>query len=242
MLAISENDNRVVKASFKDCSIEDRNRFSKSRCIMPISVGQKVHEGAKFIATLNLINRSFQHCDILIDDSIQRYTYMIGTGLSEEKAYGQAITEGDSWIDRNIQFYSKLTISHRIIRWDDWTSMKMYQFFNKQIIDLYNNNLTYQTAFNQNIHLFLERFKANSDLVFNYDEAYSLCQRYLLEECSVMCLWAEQGYDFEVYPNGRNNAMAATFEFLISQAYPNKLHSVSLRFKKYSKAVSFDMT
>lgn len=241
MLAISENDNREVKASFKDCPINDRKRFPNSHCIMPISVGQKIHEGAKFIATLNLINKNFQRCDILIDDSIQRFTYMIGTDLSEQEAFCRSLIEGDNWLERNKQYYSKLAIPYRIMRWDDWAGMKRYQYFNKHLIETYNNNKTYQAAVNQNIHLFLQRYKANTDLSFNYDDAYKLCQRYLLEECSVMCLWAEHGYDFEVYPNGRNNAMQATFELLIRQLYPNKLHSVSLRFKKASKTMCSSM-
>jgi hypothetical protein len=49
-----------------------------------------------------------------------------------------------------------------------------------------------------------------------------------------MCLWIEKSYDFEVYPSGRNKAMAATYEHLIKNKHPNILRPVALRFKKYN--------
>ena len=48
-----------------------------------------------------------------------------------------------------------------------------------------------------------------------------------------MCLWAEEKYDFEVYPSGRSIAMQATHELAIRPRYGNILNSVALRFKKY---------
>jgi hypothetical protein len=41
------------------------------------------------------------------------------------------------------------------------------------------------------------------------------------------------GYEFVVYPSGRNPALGATYELLIKPTYPNLLRSVALRFKKY---------
>ena len=62
--------------------------------------------------------------------------------------------------------------------------------------------------------------------------AFDCCLEYLLEECAVMCLWAHEGYDFELYPTGRNLAMKATYECIIKESCPGKLVSVSLHFKK----------
>jgi len=89
----------IVKASFRDCPINDREQFYTSSCIMPISVGQKVHEGDKFLATIKLIGSRFKTCALLIDDSIQRFTLQIGEpSLSLDEAYKKAIKLGDLWL------------------------------------------------------------------------------------------------------------------------------------------------
>lgn len=229
-------DTRVIKASFKDCPIEDRKQFFKSKCLMPISVGQMVHEGEKFIATLELINRTFNDCTILIDDTIQRYTYKIeNENKSDSELYEQALREGDMWLERNIHIINSLTIPHRILRWDDWLKHPNYQNQKNKIDNYYNDNLVYKEAVDSNINIFLERYALKNEKLKNYEQAFNYCLEYLKEECACMCLWALEGYHFEVYPTGRNLAMTATYELLISPVCNNVLKSVSLRFKKYTK-------
>lgn len=48
--------NRIVKASFRENPPEERKLFPQSTCLMPISVGQTIHEGAKFEAVIKLIS------------------------------------------------------------------------------------------------------------------------------------------------------------------------------------------
>ena len=85
-----------------------------------------------------------------------------------------------------------------------------------------------------NIDDFLTRYLSRfSTKDVDSERAFQLCLDYLIEECSVMCLWTEKAYDFEVYPSGRNKAMAATYEYLIKPHYPDYLRPVALRFKKY---------
>ena len=68
---------------------------------------------------------------------------------------------------------------------------------------------------------------------YNRQQAFDNCLQYLKEECSVMCLWAMEKYDFEVYPSGRNRSMEATHKRLIKPANPNLLKIVGIRFKKH---------
>ncbi len=90
----------IVKASFKDCSLEDRKIFYKSHCLMPISIGQKIHEGEKFIATMRLVERTFARCTILLDDSVQKYTLKIRSEKDLETLHQQAIEAGTDWLQR----------------------------------------------------------------------------------------------------------------------------------------------
>lgn len=227
-------DTRIVKASFRENPAEERKTFPQSTCLMPISVGQAIHEGDKFKAVIKLINASFKHCTILVDDSVQRHTIGILNNVSHDELYQLAIEEGDAWIIRNEQFYNQFTIPFNVMRWDDWFNSVHYIDSYMRVKKQYDENESYRLAIHANIHDFLSRFLKNiPEDNIDHDRANALCLDYLLEECAVMCLWTEKAYDFEVYPSGRNNAMAATYEQLIKPLFPNYLKPVSLRFKKY---------
>ena len=75
---------KVIKCSFLSCEIADRKKFINSSCILPVSVGKKFHEAEKFEATLQLINRTFKHCSIMIDDTIQRYTLSLSDDSNDD--------------------------------------------------------------------------------------------------------------------------------------------------------------
>lgn len=222
---------RDIKVSFKSCSSEDRKNFPNASCILPISIGQKVHEGEKFAATLKLIERSFQRCTILLDDSIQKYTLKITSNEDLEILHQKAITAGTEWLDRQRTIIESLSIKCDIMRWDDWVNKSLFIKMYEQVQSLYYKNVEYKSSFDSTARTFLLRFlQVHSST--DYETAYQLCLRYLLEECSVMMLWAESKYDFEIYPSGRNEAMSATYKMLINDLYPGVLKSVGLHFRK----------
>ncbi|HAT7747608.1 TPA: hypothetical protein KKX05_002775 [Legionella pneumophila] len=228
-------DNRVTKAHFRGNPPEERKLFSSSSCLMPISVGQPVHEGEKFEATIHLVERSFQTCTILVDDSVQRHTIAIlNPDKSEDELYKMAIQEGDKWIERSQHLYNSFNIPLNVLRWDDWFNMPEFAQSYKNVKEEYQSNPLFKQAINANIDDFLERYlRNNTEITPQSPNAISLCLDYLLEECAVMCLWVKGEYDFELYPSGRNKAMAATYDFLIKPSYPEYLKAVALRFKKY---------
>jgi hypothetical protein len=237
------NTKSIIKASFKDCSLEDRKTFYTSHCLMPISIGQKVHEGEKFIATMRLVERTFARCTILLDDSVQKYTLKIKSEEDLATLHQQAIEAGTAWLQKQKKLIlDKLSIPYTVIRWDDWLHLPEYAENHKNVASLYNENLIYREAIDSTIKDFLDRYTAHDTASsFDYDKARDLCFTYLLEECAVMTLWAKGGYDFELYPSGRNKAMSATFEFFIKNQYQNLLKSVSLRFKKYKLTIGPEM-
>jgi len=222
----------MIKASYKDCPISDRKLFNQSSCIMPISVPQLVHEGDKLKATMDLVNRTFKKCTILVDDTVQRHTLKITLPEYDEPSlYEMATNEGDLWIERNQSILNQLTIPCDIIRWERWLLHPKFNIQLDYISNLYNTHLEYKQSIDDTIVEYLTRTQKNGK-VFDYDEATAICLEYLKEECASMLLWVEGGYDFEIYPTGRNKAMSATYKYLIEPKYPSLLKSVSLRFKK----------
>ncbi len=228
-------DNRIVKASFRECPISHRKEFKDAHCLLPISVGQSTHEGKKLLATIKLINASFQRCTLLIDDTVQWHTLKIDDPASSNEAlYNIAFLEGNSWLKRNKEAIEDLNIPYDIKRWDQWAKHEDFETQLAKVEHLYNSDTDYRMAINLNIKDYLERYVGQQGgHEFDYDHAFSCCLDYLKEECAVMTLWVEGLYDFEVYPSGRNKAMAATYEYLIKPRNPNLLRPVALRFKKY---------
>lgn len=228
---------KIIKASFRGCSIEDRRTFSEAHCIMPISIGQKIHEGDKFIAAMRLVERSFRECTFLLDDSVQKYTLKMASSKDMETLHREAVDAGTAWMNRQKNILESLKISYTIMRWDDWLTMPEFPEKHSIVVDLYRTNEVYKDAIQRNIADFLGRFE---NRLIDYDDAENLCLTYLLEECAVMTLWVKYKYDFELYPNGRNRAMSATYDFLIKNQYPTLLKQVSLRFKKYAVRTNID--
>lgn len=223
---------KILKASYQDCPVSDRRLFKYSNCLIPISVGQQVHEGDKFQAIIELVNRTFKSCAILIDDTIQRHTLKIShSGMSEAQLYHKAHSEGNFWVERNKSIYSKLEIPYQVIRWDDWLLHENFKEQLQVIDNLYNINTDYKDAVDSTITEYLMR-KQRVDIIPDYAQATAVCLDYLKEECAEMTLWIEGKHEFELYPTGRNRAMAATHKYLIEPTYPHLLKSVALRFKK----------
>ena len=127
----------MYKVSFKSCPVEYRKNFYNSSCLMPISVGQKIHEGEKFGATVKLVNDSFKSCTVLLDDSIQRHTFKISDNDSDTNLYKKALKEGDLWLERNKKVFKQFTISYKILRWDDWTQHPNFSKWHNIVKELY---------------------------------------------------------------------------------------------------------
>lgn len=228
-----EIDTRIVKASFKDSPLEERACYKDSSVLMPISVGWPVHEGKKLEAALSLATRCFKECTLLVDDVVQRYTLRINSSMGNNEAYLQAKHKGDLWLQRNRYILSKFP-QMKIIRWECWLQHQNFTTRHKQVNHFYQQDDFYYHAIEETVSEFLKRYaiKHQGEMI-NYDRAHDLCVDYILEEMAAMCLWAEEKYQFELYPFGRNAAFNATYELMIEPFKPHLLRSVALRFKKY---------
>jgi hypothetical protein len=224
--------NSRIKPVFK-CPDLFKEKFKHSRCLITISVGQEVHEGEKFAATIELINSSFQSCIMLIDDSLQRHTMAIEKEEDADFFYSHSIQEGDTWLERNKKTYSKLDSLEKILRWNDWLNHPNYSETQNNIISLQQSNINYKTSFDSTIEEFIRRYysRINNVESKNIQRTKQLCMNYLIEECTAMCLWPELNCQFEVYPSPRNSAMSKTHELFVLPKYPQLLHSVAIKFK-----------
>lgn len=225
---------RKISASFRIASLYERKMFSSSQCMLTISVGCPVHESEKFQATIDLVNRSFKSCILMVDDSIQRFTLQIDQPeLSDQASYDLAVHAGDLWLQRNQAFYQRLTIPYQIFRWHQFQKdhMDLYQQYYADIEKAYCEETSFRDSMHADIEGFIER-RAKKEHGIDRDFIHSQCIRYLKEECAMMRIFGVQGCQFEVYPSGRGHAMGWIYEHFIKPHYPDLFHIVGVRFKK----------
>ena len=234
-----------TKAVFRYVNEPQKLKFATSQCLLTVSVGQEVHEGEKFESTIELINQHFDSCILLVDDSLQRHTMALDQLENADFFYDASMTAGDAWLERNEKYYRKLTSLKKILRWDVWLKHPRYQETKCTIQNELSTDSEYHEAFSDTVGEFLRRYipRANAQH-FNVDRAKQLCEDYLLEECTALCLWHETGSHFEVYPSKRNQAMTKTHEKFILPHNPALLHSVGIKFKnrKQLKPQNFDFS
>ena len=243
-LALSTFFNQSTKPRLKttfSCSKDYRQQFSVSTAQITMSVGQPVHEGERLTNVIQLVNRSFARCKIMIDDSIQWYTLAMGTSChTKEELITKAIMAGDDYLERTKDiFNNNLTIPFEIIRWRDWMGTPEWERAIATMHKAYSENNAFHQAIDNCAHTFLTRYEKNHDLSdYHPARAKELCTHYLLEECGVMQnLWIKLGCHFEIYPSGRNEAMDATYKLFIEPQYPHLLRPVAIRFNRRNKEI-----
>ncbi len=233
-----------VKPVFR-CKETDKEIFKNSQCLLTISVGQEVHEGEKFAATIELVERSFKSCIMLIDDTLQRHTIALNAPQNADFFFEQSLKEGDLWLLRNEQYYGELTILKKIMRWNDWLNHPNYVQQQQIIKELTNSDPSYKYSFEFTVNEFVTRYhqRLSDNLSFNMERAHQLCFDYLAEECTAMCLWPEINCNFEVYPSYRNLAMDETHKRFVLPSHPTLLHALPIKFKnrKQLKPQSFEV-
>ncbi len=211
-----------VGAYFK-CTNKYKRLFLASTCLLPISVGQGYHEGEKFKATIAVVNKHFRDCHIVVCDSLQRFSIEFLEELSAPEAKIVSLARGNEWVHRNNTAISLLTIPYKISRWDDWKNHAEFQGWEQCIKNLYAVNEQYRSSINETIELFA---KARQGVLIDS----VLTQKYLMEECAIMSLWATLDFAFEVYPKKRRPATDFVYEWVRKQENVTSMIRVSLGF------------
>ena len=206
--------------------------FIQSHCLATISVGQEVHEGDKFLSTIHLINQSFNRCTICIDDSLQRHSIALEKNGTAEEFYNYSIELGKKWLKRNQAAINQLQIPFEIIYWDKWLNHKYFETELQNIKDFFRSNTNCREAFETSINKFLSRYlKRQSDHKVDIGKAYNLCRDYLFEECTALCLWVKSGFDYELYPSKRNEAMDYIHKNYADNTNSGRLTYIYIKFK-----------
>jgi tRNA-dependent cyclodipeptide synthase len=222
-----------VKASFVRAG-HLKDQFKEAKCALPISVGQPYHEGEKFKATIELINKNFKECVIIVCDSLQRHTLAIyDEMMSEQELHQKAIVAGDQWVERNLETIKRLKIPYQIRRWDEWLLLPEYREKRQFLDKLHREDASFKEALNNTANMFLERITRRSpDL--NKERILSKSLEYIKEECVFDFLWLKEQFSFEIYPKPKSQAKIFIYQSLIKPYNPKLIQRLIVRFRQLS--------
>lgn len=234
---IDPDSGKRVVASFNEAA-SMREGLRGSTCMLPISLGamnqpivRSPHTGTKFAATLQLLKTlDLNKVIIMLDDSIQIESNRIF--LNPTEALAKTRADLDSWMEETEPLCARILCgtSFEVKHWQgDVEKDDDYLEGRFKISEALAEDPAYAAAFNESIEEFIKRLRGKG---VSFDEGYARkqCMLYLIYECAGMAfVWTKWGVDFEIYPSGRNSAMAATYDKFIN---PVMLRSLSLRFSK----------
>ena len=189
------------------CPIEQNH----CRACLNISVDNENLQGSKLIAIVNKATRVFASLDIMICDSLNRFNIMLEKNIDSLLAEKLSLEIGNEWIKKNLDPIRELAIPIRVLRWNEWRQKPEYSMVHTQLVKLFNEDDDCKSIFIESSQKYLERKK-----LVGLEHAEQRSLEYLIEECSVIRLWALYGYNLELYPSDRSPVVSCMFDKLIN--------------------------
>jgi len=208
-----------AKATFLH-QVAEKPHFINSKAIMLISVGKEIHEGAKFSAAVELVNRSFKTCDILVCDVLQRHNMQINNFSISKNFYAESLLAGKEWVDRNNKHFQSLKIPYNIFHWEKYLLRQEFPSLQEKILVAYEEDSSFKEAMHDTITEFVTRYARRFDII---DEkmAFKCCFDYLVEETAIIMLMMQKDqYKYIVYPGKMPKVLSAARDKFV---VPNNL-------------------
>jgi len=223
-------DGAKLKGFLLKCPERDKVNFGESNVALLVSVGKDYHEGEKLAAAVKFIGKRFKSCNVMINDTLQKYTYALFGNFSTEEAVDISVKQGQEWLMRNKNCIDTMQIPHIIHRWDEWLHDPEFTASKNTVLSHYEKNALLNSALDKSIKEFLNR---NNHKIFDYKRAYMLCMDYLIEEIAViMELWKSRNIDFIIYPGGMINVLQVYRDLYVISDDLKWLH---LKFRRNNK-------
>lgn len=215
----------------------EEHDFHGKRCVLAISVGQDYHEDQRLYSAIHLLNESgFSHCKVVVADTLQRHN-VDASSTAEALALSQQA--GHKWLERNAAAIAGLKMDVQITRWIEELSDPKYSEWRRKVEHKLHESEGFRGAIDSTIDVFIERLKLR-DPDADIEAAAAKCREYIIEEIPIiMPLWAEQGYDYVIYPQKMTDAMAASRSHFVEPFLPERVRWLPLKFKKRGQPIPF---
>jgi tRNA-dependent cyclodipeptide synthase len=166
------------------------------KCILGFSMENPSFERTKVEAMVGWINKRFEHCLVVIGDSIHRNTLQINHDIGEEEATQQAHRMAQNVAEeyRDIFERSCNACHFEYVFCSEVQKKAEYQNYHDQLWALVDKNQHFAKSVRKFAEYFVKR--RNVDL----EEYFRLSSTYLLEELAIFTCLVKQGWPVFVYP------------------------------------------
>lgn len=208
-------------AKFKNIKFE-RDALLQNSCFMPISPDNPNHYGLKYLAIINLVNRSFQSCFIILSDSLKRYNFRINNpNLTEQEARKMGYKLCKEWISQNQIYTDQFKIPYEIISWDHWLNDPKYPIYREKVQDLYLKDNQMRQLVGNMVYNYLNSYiKSRNGNKVEEERIKNLSIEYVLEEVVIQMLMIPYKFPnaFFIYPKThRLDALIHLHEYITHQ-------------------------
>lgn len=210
--------------------------FTNKTVVVPISVGQPYHEGDKFLAVIQRINKMpFSHCAIIVGDTLQRHNYQLVHACSLEQATHETYQEGTKWLERNDASLKLLTIPYSIARWQECLRpTPTFQSYHELITRLTQTDHEYINALESDAQLFVNRQQKKGAALSLLDQTKfkQTSISYIIEETTAFSYFEDHAYNFIIYPGRPVSSIALFIKQHVMKSNPDVMQWLHLAYKK----------
>lgn|GEM_PF-2745758 len=197
---IIRNKNRVEIQKICPSIHKNELKITNNNSVLGISINSPSTTGNKISAIFDFLNkRGLTEINLLIGDSIYKYTAMIKHRCNERDGISIALEDSE----KLTQYYTSYENDHEkpyrlnfipssIIEKDE-----SFSIFYENLWSLFENNMT----FRQSVLNFSEYYfsRVSSQSIMN-DDFYKYAHKYLIEELSIFAILNQKGYNILIYP------------------------------------------
>ena len=205
-------------------------------CFIGISLESDSFTPLKFEEMLRYVSRYFQHCVLLVADSVHRIALEIKHGYTPEEALSKALQAGQEYIALTEEIVEKYNQNH-VFSYDTFHNVqkgKNYHLQYENLIKYYQSSPEFQDSIWNSSHAYNKKREDwdRTEASERESRIQKSCQ-YFLEEFAVFACLGEQGNSLLIYP-GSFESLAE----IIQGKHPNvcaelqNMTFVSTRFKR----------
>jgi tRNA-dependent cyclodipeptide synthase len=191
------------KAQLNKVSPAQTDLSQLKRCMLGISLGTHNIEGARLEAVLEWISANFEHCAVVVGDSVYRLTLQLLHGMPEADAQAQALADGRTFE----QSYAPLFRQYAHGCTFEWLPLSRvaesasFAGHLQTLETLYAQNPSFQASVKNFAQAYLGRGDKCGDIDTGLSaEALRSSKQYLLEESALFACLREQDWPILVYP------------------------------------------
>lgn len=174
-------------------------------------------------ATVEWCAARFDHVEVCVSDTSQRYNIMFDEGLDEAAAFKKSLEAGNGWIARHAPMLKALPKYH-MKRWEDWRARPDFKDRLMSVMQAYDGHSAFRQSIDGTVMQAWERKSKSAGIMdaARRSAFIDLSYRYILEELAVFSMRFEDFHAIDVYP-GTGIAAIMRHQDVLPESLPRGL-------------------